>query len=91
MSHSVKITLIGDQEIKFNNKLINVHDIISITIDSNSKIIDVYLIEDKINHLKTTRNLLSKRINEFRRDNINTDNIINEMKKISTEIKELSK
>ena len=39
MSHSVKITLIADQEIKLFGDVINIHDITAINVDSHGKIV----------------------------------------------------
>ena len=39
MSHSVKVTLIADQEICLGGDIVNIHDIGSIILNSNGKII----------------------------------------------------
>lgn len=43
MSHSVKVTLIADQEIELLNRTVNVHDIESIRLNSRGQIIDAFL------------------------------------------------
>lgn len=40
MSHSVKVTLIADQEIKLLGDVVNIHDISSIVLNSNGYIIE---------------------------------------------------
>lgn len=41
MSHSVKVTIIADQEIEINGKIVNIHDIKIIVLDSFGKIKEV--------------------------------------------------
>ena len=47
MSHTTKISMIADQEIRINGQNINIHDIKTIIVDSNGQIIDVMLEESK--------------------------------------------
>lgn len=42
MSHSVKVTLIADQLISIKGKLVNIHNIRSIVLDSKGTAIDAY-------------------------------------------------
>lgn len=48
MSHSVKVTLIADQEIQIHGREVNIHDIRSIIVDHDGTITDCYL-EPEIN------------------------------------------
>ena len=41
MSHSVKVTIIADQEIEINGKIVNIHDIKTLVLDSFGKIKEV--------------------------------------------------
>jgi len=47
MSHTTKISMISDQEIRINGQDINIHDIKTIIVDSNGQIIDVILEDSK--------------------------------------------
>lgn len=47
MSHSAKITLIADQEIKILGEIINIHDINTLVLDENGKIKQVYYTKKK--------------------------------------------
>lgn len=38
MSHTVKVYLIADQEIKILGQVVNIHDIIAIELDSNGMV-----------------------------------------------------
>lgn len=51
MSHSVKITLIADQEIKFLGEDVNIYNIDAIVLDENGKIIDYLLKEHKVKNV----------------------------------------
>ena len=48
MSHSVKITLIADQEIKLLGKDVNIHDIDAIFLDNNGRVVNYLLKERKV-------------------------------------------
>ena len=41
VSHSVKVTIIADQEIEINGKIVNIHDIKTLVLDSFGKIKEV--------------------------------------------------
>ncbi len=43
MSHTVKVNLIADQEIEVDGQEVNIHDIRTITVDTDGRIIDVVL------------------------------------------------
>jgi len=43
MSHSVEVTLIADQEIEIQGRRVNVHNIKTILVNPEGKIIDAYL------------------------------------------------
>lgn len=45
MSHTVTVKLIADQVIEINGKEVNIHDIITIYVDNQGKIIEVALNE----------------------------------------------
>ncbi len=47
MSHSVKVTLIADQEIEILGKEINVHKIIAIKVDADGTITDALLAPER--------------------------------------------
>ena len=47
MSHSVKVTLIADQEIKVRGRDVNVHDIKSIIVDGEGRIVDIAYNDDR--------------------------------------------
>ncbi len=42
MSHSVKITLIADQEIELLGDMVNIHDLTTLILDENGKVIEYY-------------------------------------------------
>jgi hypothetical protein len=46
MSHSVKVTIIADQEIELLGKVVNIHDILSISLDEHGKIIEFTSFDD---------------------------------------------
>lgn len=43
--HTTKLTVIADQEIEINGETVNIHDLRSITLDSDGRIVDYSLIE----------------------------------------------
>ena len=43
MSHTVSVRLIADQEIEFNGRCVNIHNIMSVMVDAHGQIIDIYL------------------------------------------------
>lgn len=55
MSHSVKVTLIADQVIDILGKRVNVHDLITITLDDDGKIVDATVRVNK----ETARSIIS--------------------------------
>ena len=45
--HTVKVYMIADQEIKINNKIVNVHDLYSIIVDDDGVIKEYHKIDRK--------------------------------------------
>ena len=43
MSHSIEVNMIADQEIDICKRRVNIHDISTIVVDADGKIIDAYL------------------------------------------------
>ena len=44
MSHSVSVTLVADQEIEIQGKVVNIHDIANIVVNGKGVITDAYLV-----------------------------------------------
>ncbi len=56
--HSVKITMIADQEIDIHEQTVNIHDIASIIVNSHGQIIEFttyQMIEEMDEHRRKTR------------------------------------
>lgn len=43
MSHTTEVKMIADQEIEICGKIVNIHDILSITVNSKGKITNAFI------------------------------------------------
>ena len=56
MSHTVKVAMIADQEMKILGVTVNIHDIDSIVVDDKGKIVDAFINSDWGSNWLSSRN-----------------------------------
>ena len=89
--HSVKLTVIADQEIEINGQAVNIHDLRSITLDGCGRIVDYSVKrDDETLHVRFTASEVAHDLTWpfvlFRRPVIETDDMIAREEEVKSEV-----